>query len=45
MGRPRKMTGEQINKAREMVADNEPVAKVARLFQVDVKTLRTTLKR
>lgn len=45
LGRPRKMTGEQIAKAREMLAGDESPAAVARLFKVDVKTVRATLKR
>lgn len=45
MGRPGKMNGQQINEARARLADGEPVSTVARAYNVDRKTLRTTLKR
>lgn len=45
LGRPRKMTGQQIAEARARVAADEPARVVARAYGVDVKTLRATLKR
>lgn len=45
LGRPPKMSGQQIAEARARVAGDEPVRVVARAYGVSDKTLRATLAR
>lgn len=45
LGRPPKLTGEQLAEAERMLSENRPVGEVARLFRVHPKTLRQSLQR
>lgn len=45
LGRPPKMSGQQIAEARARLAADEPAAVVARAYKVSPKTLRATLAR
>ena len=45
LGRPPKMSGQQITEARSRLAGDEPVRVVARAYGVSDKTLRATLAR
>ncbi len=45
LGRPRKLNGQQIVEARARIEADEPARLVARAYGVDVKTLRSTLRR
>ncbi|MBV9511759.1 MAG: recombinase family protein [Caulobacteraceae bacterium] len=45
LGRPPKMSGQQIAEARARLVADEPAAVVARAYKVSPKTLRATLAR
>ncbi|WP_395442848.1 helix-turn-helix domain-containing protein [Caulobacter sp. UC70_42] len=45
LGRPPKLNGQQIARARARLAGDEPVRVVARAYGVSDKTLRATLAR